>query len=110
PAVIQSWLYHADLLAMTARWLYRRPRLVWNIRCSESIGSDGVRAVLARCSRLPDAVIVNSQVGRAYHERLGYRPRRWEYIPNGFDTGHLCPDAGARDRLRTELGIAPEAV
>jgi glycosyltransferase involved in cell wall biosynthesis len=107
--VVQTWLYHADLLGLVARWLGQAPRLVWNVRCSESIGSTVVRAVLTRFSATPEAVVINSQAGRAYHERLGYRPKRWEYIPNGFDTSVLRPDEGARKRLRGALGIEPDA-
>src|SRR5215472_15687312 len=74
PAVVQTWLYHADLLGLVARWLGQAPCLVWNIRCSESIGSTVVRAILSRFSATPDAVVINSQAGRAYHDRLGYHP------------------------------------
>jgi glycosyltransferase involved in cell wall biosynthesis len=110
PAVVQTWLYHADFLGLAARWLGQAPRLIWNIRCSESIGSTAVRAILSRCSRIPEAIVINSLVGRAYHERLGYDPRRWEFIPNGFDTSVLRPDTEARDRLRAALGIDRSAV
>ena len=34
----------------------------------------------------PLAVIVNPRTGQRFHERIGYRPRCWEHLPNGFDT------------------------
>lgn len=110
PQIVQTWLYHADLLGLVARWLGYAPCLIWNIRGSESIGSSGVRLALSRCSAMPDGVIVNSLAGQRFHEGLGYRPKRWELIPNGFDTRVLRPDAAARGRLRAELGIPETAV
>jgi glycosyltransferase involved in cell wall biosynthesis len=110
PAILQTWLYHADLLGLVAQLLGQAPRLVWNVRCTESVGADAVRSLLRRFSRLPRAVVVNAHAGRLFHERLGYRPRRWEYIPNGFDTDALQPDPAAGQRLRAALGIDERAV
>jgi glycosyltransferase involved in cell wall biosynthesis len=105
PAIMQTWLYHADLLGLMAQRLGWTPRLVWNLRCTQSVEAGIVRALLRRSSRRPLAVIVNSQAGRRFHESLGYRPRRWEYVPNGIDTVRFAPDPAARGRLRGELGI-----
>jgi glycosyltransferase involved in cell wall biosynthesis len=69
-----------------------------------------VRLALSRFSSMPDAVVVNSLAGQRFHQSLGYRPRRWEYIPNGLDTGELRPDEAARRRLRAELGIDEKMV
>jgi glycosyltransferase involved in cell wall biosynthesis len=110
PDIVQTWLYHADLLGLIANRLGYAPRLAWNIRCSDMAGPTAVRAILSRCSALPATVIINSLAGRRFHEAIGYRPRRWEYIPNGYDTALLRPDATARLRLRTALGIDPSAI
>jgi glycosyltransferase involved in cell wall biosynthesis len=75
-----------------------------------SPAATGVRRILSWCSALPDAVFVNSHAGLTFHERIGYRPRRWEYLPNGFDTVEFSPDAAARKRLRSELGFPPTAI
>lgn len=105
PQVLQTWLYHADFLGLIARWLGHAPGLLWNIRCSESVDGSAVRRVLSRFSPMPDAVVVNSLAGQRYHQSLGYRPKRWEHIPNGIDTSELRPDEEARYRLRGALGI-----
>ncbi len=110
PAVLQTWLYHADLLGLIMRRLGLVPHLLWGLQCSESIDTSIVRAVLARCSGIPDAVVTVSEVGRLVHEAAGYRPRRWVHIPNAVDTSVLRPDAEARMRGRASLGIAEDAV
>lgn len=114
PAVVQSWLYHADLLAALALNLSgrrRRTRLYWNLRCSNmdvSRYGRGLRATIAGCaalSRMPEAVIANSETGVEVHRDLGYRPRRFLVIDNGIDVRRYRPDRAARAEVRSRLGI-----
>jgi len=113
PHVLQTWLYHADLIGLAAGALARVPAIAWNVRCSTLNYADYSRAlaivvrVLARTSRRPDAVVCNSVAGRREHEAIGYRPRRWVLIPNGVDTDVFKPCPRARADLRAELGIDP---
>jgi len=113
--VLQTWLYHADLLGLVAARLARVPRLAWNLRCSDmefsrySRLSAALPRLLAHISGSPDVVLVNSEAGLRVHERLGYHPRRWEVVPNGFDTERFRPDLAAAGRLRGELGWLSES-
>ncbi|HSL22711.1 MAG TPA: glycosyltransferase [Vicinamibacterales bacterium] len=114
PTILQTWLYHADLLGTLCGWALGTPVVCWNIRCAELDWNDHPRSLfwtvrmLATLSRFPDAVVVNSTAGRAAHEALGYRPRRWELIPNGFDAAALRPPDSARATVRAALGIPPD--
>lgn len=115
PDVLQTWMPHSDLMGTLARTFARRPRLAWNIRCSD-MDFTQYRATtrlavscLARLSKSPDLVICNSEAGKLAHQALGYSPRRWEVIPNGFDLTHFRPLPEARLRLRAELGVAQDA-
>jgi glycosyltransferase involved in cell wall biosynthesis len=111
PMVVQTWLYHADLFGLLAGWLAGVPIITWNIRCSEMDvryrhGRNGLLiALLARFSRLPAAVVANSKAGLDFHMNLGYRPKRWEVLANGFDLDRFHPDINAGSTLRQELGI-----
>jgi glycosyltransferase involved in cell wall biosynthesis len=111
PHVLQTWLYHADLMGLVAGALARVPATAWNVRCSTLNYADYSRTlglvvrVLARTSGLPDAVVCNSVAGRREHEAIGYRPRRWVLIPNGVDTDAFKPCPVARADLRAELRI-----
>jgi glycosyltransferase involved in cell wall biosynthesis len=104
-------MYHADLMGLISAWLTSPCRVVWNIRCSNidmhyvSALNAGMIKLNARLSWMPTAVIVNSEAGRVHHKSLGYHPRRWAVIPNGFDLQQFKPDAHARQALRNELGI-----
>ncbi len=108
PALIQSWLYHADLLALVAAGGIP---VAWNIRLSSIAGEPHARQlrimqrILAFLSRRPACVMVNSEAGKRFHEVLGYRPKRWEIVPNGFDVEAFRPNPMARADWRRRLGF-----
>jgi glycosyltransferase involved in cell wall biosynthesis len=112
PDVVQTWLYHADLLGTVAARLAGVRHVAWNIRCSDidfskyAVTTRLVVALLKRMSGRADAVLANSEAGRAWHERLGYHPRRWLVIPNGIDTDVFRPGREGRAGLRAALGVA----
>jgi len=116
PTIVQSWLYHADLLSTLAVKLSGSPILIWNVRCSHmdlkrySLLTRLVQRVLAWLSGIPAAVVANSVAGRQQHTGLGYHPRRWVVIPNGFDTQRFRPDSGTRVTLRREWHVSDDTV
>ncbi|MDR7420810.1 MAG: glycosyltransferase, partial [Armatimonadota bacterium] len=115
PDILQTWMYHADLLGAVASWRRVRPALLWNVRASDvemtRYGwlSAATRRTCAWLSRRPLAVVANSQAGIEFHQRLGYRPARWVMIPNGVDSREFRPDPVARASFRAELGIPGDA-
>lgn len=116
PDVLQTWLYHADLMGLLIGKLARVPRIVWNIRCSNMDLSHYSRItawvvkILIFLSRVPDAVVTNSRAGQEFHAKLGYKPRRWVLIPNGIDADLFHPNAGAGQKLRRALDIPEDAL
>jgi glycosyltransferase involved in cell wall biosynthesis len=111
PDIVQTWLYHADFAGMLAALFVRRPRLVWNLRCSDMDlarypwTTSWIRFLLARLACFPTTIVVNSEAGKRYHAMLGYRPKSWTLIPNGFDPEQFRPDEAAREALRRALVI-----
>lgn len=116
PALVQTWLYHADLIGQLAAWLAAFRPVAWNLRCSNmDLGryrwtTRLVVKVLAALSSQPAAVLVNSHAGQRWHAARGYHPRRWAFVPNGIDTAVFRPDAEARARWRNRLGASNESV
>lgn len=114
--LLETWLYHADLLGTLATVGSSSPVLVWNLRASLMDMtryrrlSGWTRALCARLSTRPAMVIANSEAGVRAHSALGYRPRVWQVLPNGIDTDEYTPDQSARARLRREFGIGDEAM
>ena len=112
PDVLQTWLYHADLLGFVAGKLAGVPKLIWNLRCSNmeiyhySHLSAWTIKICAYLSIYPYTVIVNSHSGKEIHECMGYQPKRWDIIPNGFDLEYFRPDPQAIIKVRQDLGVS----
>lgn len=115
PDLVQTWLYHADLLGLIATRLAVEAPLVWNLRCSDmdfsrySLGTRLTAWACARLSRLPEAVIANSEAVRDLHLARGYKPRRFEVLENGFDLDEFRPDPEARAKIRKDFGLPGDA-
>lgn len=113
--VLQTWMYHADLLGTVATIGLARPHLVWNLRAAHIDMeryrrlSGWTRALCARLSSRPALIIANSDAGVAAHRALGYAPRAWEVLPNGIDTSEYAPHPERRTIARRALGIPATA-
>lgn len=117
PDVVQTWLYHADLIGLLAARLASRLGrtfpVAWNIRCSDMDFSRYRMAtrltvrLLALLSRLPQAIVTNSRAAVEHHRKLGYAGD-FTVIPNGFDTTRFASDGAARARLRDEWGVVTD--
>jgi glycosyltransferase involved in cell wall biosynthesis len=97
--IIQTWMYHADLVGGLAAKLAGCSGLVWNIRHSDlHPGVDKrhtiwtAKACAALSNRLPRRIICASESARTFHEKLGYAHDRMVVIPNGFDLDLFRPD------------------
>lgn len=113
PDVLQSWMYHANLLASVVGSTAKLP-VIWNMRAVPDVDYGRqvalIDAALSSLARTPSAVVVNSAYGREFMAGRGYRGARWKVIPNGFDTTLYTPDAEARRRVRSEWGIGDTQV
>lgn len=116
PDVLQTWLYHADLMGLLAAKVAGLQTIVWNIRSAEMDFlqyrwlSGQVVKLCALLSSWPTAVIVNSRAGQTIHTRLGYHPREWIFLPNGIDTQIFQPDPEARAKVRAEWQVGPDEI
>lgn len=109
PAILQTWLYHSDLLGLIGGKLARVPSILWNVRCTAlKSDRDWAMRFLAKLSAYPQGILVNSSAGRRFHESKGYHPRKWVLVPNGFDVERFRPDREARRAIRAELGVPEE--
>lgn len=114
PDVVQTWLYHADLLGLAAARTAGRVPVAWNLRCSDmdlaryGLATRLVVRLLAMLSTAPEAIVSNSRLAVAHHQGMGYAARGFCVVPNGFDTSLFRPDAEARRALRASWGIADE--
>lgn len=116
PDVVQSWMYHADLLAGIAALAAGRIPVVWGIHHSDVDPrktkrlTHWTRLLCARLSGvLPARIVCVAESVLRSHAELGYRVDRMTVIPNGFDLERFAsnPEAGAG--LRRALSIPGSA-
>lgn len=113
PDLVQTWMYHADLLGGLAAKLARRVPIVWNIRnlSFDQQNPNRLTQALVRLNAIasrmiPDKIISNSVAARDEHIRLGYAKDKMLVIPNGFDLALYAPNQANRTALREELGVS----
>lgn len=115
PDLIQSWLYHADLMSsLVARWV-GSPPVVWNLRhatLDPQHDSRSTRYTARACAwlsqRSPARILVNTVSGQKVHADYGYDRSKMQVVPNGFDLDRYRPSVTARQRLRQSLSLAPQ--
>lgn len=117
PDIVQTWLYHADLLGGLAAKMAGIPRVVWNIRhnnLAAGINKWHTRMTAQCCAWLSrwlaDAIICNSRNSAVVHQAMGYETSLFHIIGNGFDLQRFTIDPVAKPVLCRELKLAPEAL
>lgn len=116
PKVVQTWMYHSDLLGGLASHLAHRVPCIWNVRNVDLSAAHvkwqtrWVAKLCARLShRLPRRIICNSHVAARAHAQIGYAADKLIVVPNGIDVERFRPYPAARETLRAELGIQSDA-
>jgi glycosyltransferase involved in cell wall biosynthesis len=116
PDVVQTWMYHADLVGgLAARWAGVRA-VAWNIRNSGvalHISSATAGRVMRLCAwlsrRVPAAIVCCAEEAALRHKEAGYGGPAMVVIPNGCDLARYRPDAAGRQRQRSAWNV-PDGV
>lgn len=89
--ILQSWMYHSDLLALILYKTTSVKKLIWGIRNSDLSPDNNKKSTLfiakvnSIFSKIPDLVISCSQEGIKTHTKYGYNSINMALIPNGFE-------------------------
>jgi len=112
PDLVQTWLYHSDLIGGLAAKCAGGIKTVWSIRQSNIDEESNKRStiwVAKTCAKLspwlPEKIICCSHATLKSHFSLGYSKAKMFVIPNGFDLDAFQPDQDARKSVRNELGL-----
>ena len=110
--VVQTWMYHADLIGGLAARLSGTRSVSWGIRQStlsankSKLSTKAVRQACRLLSHLlPRSIVCCSHEALAVHADLGYSKRHMCVIPNGFETSVYKRDPAARAQVRRSLSI-----
>jgi glycosyltransferase involved in cell wall biosynthesis len=112
PSVVQTWMYHADLIGSIAAKIAGVERIVWGLRhgdvlkSTQKLSTKIVVIALAKLSYfLPKKIIACSKETLDIHRGYGYRPDILSHINNGYDSSILKADAQLRTNCRERLKI-----
>lgn len=112
PDIIQTWMYHSDLIGGGAGKLGADCPIVWNIRHSNlepdvnkktTIWTAKISAKLSNI--IPDKIASCSLIAKNIHSDLGYNKDKIEVIPNGFDLSELNKNLYDKNEIYEELEI-----
>jgi glycosyltransferase involved in cell wall biosynthesis len=112
PEIVQTWMYHADLVGGVVAKLAGVGRVFWGIRhttLEPGKSKRGTIYVSRLCALLshwvPSKIVCCANKAAEVHANLGYAQQKLVVIQNGYDIERFCSDYKARDRLRNEWGI-----
>ena len=115
PDVVQTHLYHADLVGSFAARTAGQAPVVWGVHSTE-LGSLRAtwktRIVRRLCAVLshsvPSAIVCAAEGTARLHARFGYDREKLAVIQIGVDLAQFRPDETERARVRTEWGVRPD--
>lgn len=113
PDLVQTWMYHADLLGGCAARLAGVRHVFWGIRhtsLEKNTSKRATRVVAYLCGKLsrtvPERIVCCANTAAMVHEQCGYDGSRMVVVPNGYDLDHFKPDVDLGMRFRQSLGVS----
>jgi len=116
PDIVQTWMYHADLLGgIAARWA-GVDRVIWGIRRTTLLTHDpsttrGVRGICAwLASRISAVIACAADAARQSYAAIGYPASPMMVIYNGFNGAVPSPTLDQRLAFRSQLGFGDKHI
>ena len=116
PDVIQTWMYHADLLGGICGKVAGVKKIFWGIRHSTLNPKESktrtifISKICAKLSYfIPNKIVSCSEVGMKHHVSIGYAKAKFIVIPNGYDFSQFCKlqkDLNLSNQLGLKSNIA----
>jgi glycosyltransferase involved in cell wall biosynthesis len=117
PDVLQTWMYHSDLIGGLAGKLAGNIGIVWGVRHGNLSLEGNKKTTLWTAKNcawlsnlLPSKIICCSYASKEVHRRIGYKEDKMLVIPNGFDLAAFHPNKDARKKVRRTLGLSDEKI
>jgi glycosyltransferase involved in cell wall biosynthesis len=115
PDVIQTWMYHSDLIGSMVARLAGKKVIVWGLHNSNLDPAKTAlttRLIARTCAALsgsiPQKIISCSEDGVKVHTALGYNAKKMVVVPNGYDVSEFSPQPKFRQELRSQWQIADD--
>jgi glycosyltransferase involved in cell wall biosynthesis len=116
PDVVQTWMYHADVIGGIVARLAGARQVFWGLRSGSLDQKLNKRSTLAFVKlarhlsrRLPKKIISCSDRAAKEHIAYGYAPDMFEVVHNGYDLEAMAFNPNARRLVRERCGIPENA-
>lgn len=109
--IIQTWMYHADLLGFIIKNRPSKQKLIWGIRHSNLDKNKNKKTLLmiaklnSFLSKRTDSIISCSENAVKIHKEFGYNSDNMITIPNGFELDKFYKQQDAKKSLTSELDL-----
>ena len=114
--VLQTWLYHANLVGLIVGKLIGVKKIIWGIRQS-NVEMDAnkpltvkIAHLCAKLSKYPTYILSNSDSSTKVHVKLGYQKEKFKTIYNGFELDKYYYDENSNQTLKKELDLHDEVI
>lgn len=116
PEIVQTWMYHSDLVGGVMARLLTKASVIWGIH--QSLDSERSKRHTLATARacafvsrvVPDAIVSCSHDLARVHVEMGYDATKVCVIPNGFDLFEFQPRPNVRAKFRRDLGMEESAI
>lgn len=115
PDVVQTWMYHADLIGGVIARLAGVKNIVWGVHHTTLVKGESKRTtiLIAKINALissfiPRKIIYCAEKSRQVQESIGFSPKIGHVVPNGYNIDDFKPDLDAGMAFRQEVGLADE--
>lgn len=115
--VVQTWMYHADLLGGCAAYLSGVKKIFWGIRHSDLSHNDSKRItrIIAKVCAImsnviPTKIICCANKASEVHVNIGYKKNKIIVIPNGYDMSNMVVSTPSVQNVKNEMNIGNDFV
>jgi len=111
PDIVQTWMYHSDLIGGLAARMAGISNVVWNIRNTLIPQGRWSRSqlIILLCAWfskwIPRRIVCCAEAGRFNHIKMGYAIEKMIVIPNGYDLDLFKNAFNLRHDVRNKFGF-----
>tara|TARA_B100001059_G_C17825173_1_gene580905 strand:+ start:1354 stop:2475 length:1122 start_codon:yes stop_codon:yes gene_type:complete len=110
PNVVQTWMYHSDVIGGLAAYFLGVKKIYWNLRSAEFHKDQKITTkIFIKISAflsnvIPNSIITCSERAIIIHKKIGYKSDFF-LIDNGIDTKKFLPSVKKKLNIRQNLEI-----
>lgn len=112
PDIVQTWMYHANLIGGIVAKIAGIKKIVWGIHHSNLDKTHNKKStifivkILGKISNMvPTDIIFCAEKSYEVHKSIGYRCKNMKVVPNGYELDKFYPNIENIQNLKNELNL-----